>query len=93
MVAGTVLLQFWWPTRRHVDRQERVPSKVNSWRPFFFFLHCAFVLRRFAMFRAWVNGMARASIRCATNISNWFLVMMGEEYDERTARLVYCGEV
>ena len=37
MVAGTVPLQFWWPTRRHVDRQDRVPSKGNSWRPFFFF--------------------------------------------------------
>ena len=35
MVARMFFLQFWWPTRRHVDRQERVPSKGNSWRPFF----------------------------------------------------------
>ena len=97
VVAGTALLQFSWPARRHVDCQDRVPSKANSWRPFFFFfLRRACVPRGFAMFRAWMKAMTRASIlyaKCATNISNWFLVMMSEEYDERTARLVYCGEV
>ena len=36
MVARTVLLQFWWPTRRHADRQERVPSKGKSVAALFF---------------------------------------------------------
>ena len=48
-----------------------------------FFQRRALVLRGFAKFRAWVKGMSRASILCAvraTNISKWFLSVMGEEY-------------
>ena len=36
MVARMFFLQFWWPTRRHVDRQERVPSKGKSVAPVVF---------------------------------------------------------
>ena len=74
MVARTVLLQFWWPTRRRVDRQERVPSKGKSVAPVFF-QRRALVLRGFSKFRAWVKGMSRAPILCAvraTSISKWF---------------------
>ena len=35
MVARMVLLQFWWPTRRHADGQERVPSKGTRGARFF----------------------------------------------------------
>ena len=36
MVARMFFLQFWWPTHRHVDRQERVPSKGKSVAPVVF---------------------------------------------------------
>ena len=49
MVARMVFLRFWWLTRRHVDRQERFPSKV-----------CARLFREFMEVRFSVQGTRTA---------------------------------
>ena len=82
MVARTVLLQFWWPTRRRVDRQERVPSKGKSVAPVFFSAQGTRTAWFCEVSCVGEGNVTRINFVCNVRYEHqqMFFLMVGEEY-------------